>query len=101
MTGRYTLADTRTQVDMAWQQTREQFLDNGHEPRPLDERSVLLISAFFAITWGLSAWGGLTQLIPAITVATIVSFASLRFNSFDRAYQLYLQRRRAALVLVG
>ena len=101
MTSRYIIADTRCQVDIAWEKTREQFLDNGREPRPLDEQSVLLISAFFALTWGLSAWGGQAQLIPAISAATVVSFASLRFNSFDRAYQEYLQRRRVAFVLVG
>lgn len=101
MTGRYNIADARCQVDIAWVMTREQFLDNGREPGPLDERSVLLISAFFALTWGLSTWGGLAHLIPTISTATVVSFASLRFNNFDRAYQQYLQRRRVALMPVG
>ena len=101
MTGHYPLPDERCQIDLAWQASREQFLDNGCEPRPLDGRSVALISAFFVLTWGLTVWGGLAHLTPAITATTIVSFASLRFNGFDRAYQQYLQRRAEATVLVN
>jgi hypothetical protein len=82
------------QLDLAWNKEYVKFLDlNGREPRPLDERSFTLISAFFVVTWGLATWQGLSQMIPAIACAAIVSFASLRFNGFDRAYQQYRERR--------
>jgi CHASE2 domain-containing sensor protein len=101
MTGRYPIADERRKVDLAWQRKREQFLENGNEPRPLDWKSVGLISGFFVVTWGLATWGGLAPLIPAISAATIVSFASLRFSSFERAYEEYRQARARATVLVS
>src|SRR3954467_644156 len=101
MTSRQLLADTCCQADIAWQKTCEQFLDNGREPCPLDWRSVLLISAFFALTWGLSTWTGRAQFIPAISAATIVSFASLRSSSFDRAYRQYLERRKQVRLQMG
>ena len=87
-------------IDLAWQKEYQQFLDNGREPRPLDGRSLLFISAFFVVSWGLSAWQGLTQLTPALAATTIVSVASLRFNGFDRAYRQYLQKRAEVTALV-
>src|SRR5712671_6227591 len=47
------------QIDLAWQKKYPQFLDNGREPRPLSGRSLLFISAFFVVSWGLSTWQGL------------------------------------------
>jgi hypothetical protein len=92
------VARIHEQIDLAWQKNYVKFLDfNGREPRPLDQRSLTIISAFFVVSWGLSTWQGLTLMIPAIACATIVSLASLRFNEFDRAYQHYC-RRRAELV---
>jgi hypothetical protein len=88
------VARIHEQLDLAWRKEYEKFLDfNGREPRPIDKRSFTLISAFFVVSWGLVTWQGLSQMIPAIASAAIVSFASLRFNGFDRAYQQYRQRR--------
>ena len=82
------------QIDLAWREKYERFLDySGREPRPLDGRSLLFISAFFVLSWGLSTWQGLAQLTPAIATTTLVSIASLRFSNFDRAYRQYLQQR--------
>jgi hypothetical protein len=98
MTGHHPIAGTLCQIDLTWQKQREQFLDNGREPHPLDWRSLGLISAFFALSWGLAAWEGLGHLTPAIATATIVNFASLRVSSFNQAYEQYLQRRAEALL---
>jgi len=89
------------QIDLAWQEKSGQFLDHGREPRPLNVRSLLLISAFFMVSWGLSTWQGLAHLSPAIATTTIVSIASLRASSFDRAYRQYLEQRNQASVLVS
>ena len=89
------------QIDLAWQKKYEQFLDMGREPRPINGRSLMFISAFFMLSWGLSAWQGLAQLTPAIATTTIVSIASLRSKSFDRAYRQYLQQRAEAISLAG
>jgi hypothetical protein len=88
------VARIHEQLDVAWNKEYVKFLDlNGREPRPIDERSIALISVFFVVSWGLATWQGFSQLIPAIACAAIVSFASLRFNGFQRAYQQYCQRR--------
>ena len=89
------------QIDLAWQKKYEQFLDRGREPCPVNGRSLMFISAFFVLSWGLSAWQGLAQLTPAIAATTIVSIASLRSNSFDRAYRQYLRQRAEAISLAG
>lgn len=89
------------QIDLGWQEKYRQFLDNGREPSPLDGRSLMFISAFFVLSWGLSTWQGLAHLTPAIATTTIVSMASLRSNSFDRAYRQYLQKRKEAASLVS
>ena len=89
------------QIDLAWQKKCRQFLDNGREPRPLNGRSLLFISAFFVVSWGLSTWQGLAHLSPAIATTTIVSMASLRSSSFDRAYRQYRQQRKEADALVS
>jgi len=82
------------QIDLSWNKKYATFLDlNGREPRPIDERSFTFISAFFVVSWGVSTWQGMPHMIPAIATATIVSFATLRFNEFDRAYQQYCARR--------
>ena len=91
------VARIHEQIDLAWNRDYVKFLDlNGREPRPIDQWSFTLISAFFVVCWGLATWQGLSQMIPAIAIAAIVSFASLRFNGFDRAYRQY-RRRRAEL----
>lgn len=90
-----------SQIDLAWQKKYRQFLDNGREPRPLNGRSLLFISAFFVVSWGLSTWSGLAHLSPAIATTTIVSIASLRSNSFDRAYRQYRKQRKEADALVS
>ena len=87
------------QIELAWQKRCRQFLDNGREPRPLDLRSLMFISAFFVVSWGLSTWNGLAQLTPAIATTTIVSIASIRSNGFDRAYRQYLRQRTEAISL--
>ena len=87
------------QIDLAWQKEYEQFLDLGREPRPVNGRSLMFISAFFVLSWGLSTWNGLAQLTPAIATTTIVSIASLRSNGFDRAYRQYLQQRAEVISL--
>jgi hypothetical protein len=88
------VARIHEQLDHAWNKEYVKFLDfRGREPRPIDERSFTLISAFFVVSWGFATWQGLSQMIPAIAIAAIVSFASLRFNGFDRAYQQYCRRR--------
>jgi hypothetical protein len=87
------------QIDLAWQKEYERFLDLGREPRPVNERSLMLISAFFMLSWGLSTWNGLAQLTPAIATTTIVSIASIRSNSFDRAYRQYLRQRAEVISL--
>ena len=89
------------QIDLAWQKKYPQFLDNGREPRPLSGRSLLFISAFFVVSWGLSTWQGLAHLTPAIATTTIVSMASLRASSFGRAYQQYRKQRDEASALVN
>ena len=89
------------QLDLAWQKKYRQFLDNGREPRPLDARSLMFISVFFMVSWGLSTWQGLAHLTPAVATTTIVSIASLRSNGFDRAYRQYLQQREEAASLVS
>lgn len=88
------------QMDLAWQEKYQQFLDNGREPRPLSGRSLLFISAFFVVSWGLSTWQGLAHLTPPIATTAIVSMASLRSSSFGRAYRQYLEQRDAASALV-
>ena len=88
------------QIDLAWSRKYEEFLDfSGREPRAIDERSLAIISAFFVVSWGLVSWQGLPQMVPAIATITIVSFASLRFHEFDRAYQQYCQRRAEVMRL--
>src|SRR5215510_12809633 len=48
------VARIHEQLDVAWNKEYVKFLDlNGREPRPLDERSIALISAFFVVSWGL------------------------------------------------
>src|SRR5258708_5133932 len=92
------------QIDLAWREKYERFLDySGREPRPIDGRSLVFIAAFFVLSWGLSTWQGLVQLTPAIATTTIVSIASLRFSNFDRAYRQYLEQRAqvTAHVAVG
>jgi len=89
------------QIELAWQKTYPQFLDHGREPRPLDLRSLMFISAFFVVSWGLSTWQGLANLSPAIATTTIVSIASLRSSSFDRAYRQYRKQREEASALVS
>lgn len=89
------LARIHEQLDLSWNTTYKRFLDfNGREPRPIDKRSFTIISAFFLVSWGVSTWQGLSQMIPAIASTTIVSLASLRFNEFDRAYRQYRQRQK-------
>ena len=96
------IARIHEQIDLAWSKKYEQFLDfNGREPRPIDERSLTVISAFFVVSWGLSTWQGLPHMVPAIATATIVSIAALRFQEFDRAYQQYCQRRAELKRLTG
>lgn len=85
------------QIELAWQKKSREFLDNGREPRPLNAHSLVYILAFFLISWGLLTWQGLTHLSPAIATTTIVSIASLRSSSFDRAYRHYRQQREHAL----
>jgi hypothetical protein len=89
------------QIELDWQQRYPQFLDYGREPRPLNLRSLLFISAFFVVSWGLSTWQGLAHLSPAIATTTIVSIASLRASSFSRAYRQYLEQRDEAGALAG
>jgi len=89
------------QIELAWQKEYPQFLDHGREPRPLNLRSLLFISAFFVVSWGLSTWQGLAHLTPPIATTAIVSMASLRASSFDRAYRQYLQQREEASSLVS
>ena len=89
------------QIDLAWQKKYPQFLDNGREPRPLSGRSLLFISAFFVVSWGLSTWQGLAHLTPPIATTAIVSMASLRSSSFGRAYRQYLEQRDEASALVN
>jgi hypothetical protein len=92
------IASTLCHIDLAWQSQREQFLDSGREPHPLDWQSLALVSAFFALSWGLASWQGMAHLTPAIATATIVNFASLRFSSFNQAYEQYLHRRAEAML---
>jgi hypothetical protein len=88
------IARIHEQLDLSWNESYKRFLDfSGREPRPVDKRSFTIISAFFLVSWGVSTWQGLSQMIPAIASTTIVSLASLRFNEFDRAYRRYRQRR--------
>lgn len=89
------------EIDLAWQKTREQYLDNGYEPRPLDGRSLIVVSSFFLLSWGFITWGEVARLTPAITATTVVGFASLRSRSFERVYQQYLQQRSVAGLRVG
>jgi hypothetical protein len=80
-------------IETSWRKKYEQYLDfNGREPRPIDERSLAVIMLFFVLSWGASTWLGLVHLVPAISLTTIVSFASIRFSDFNRAYQQYSQR---------
>ena len=96
------IARIHEQLDLSWNKTYRRFLDlNGREPRPIDKRSFTIISAFFLVSWGISTWQGLSQMIPAIASTTIVSLASLRFNEFDRAYRRYRQRRNELTRLVA
>src|SRR4051812_42259948 len=82
------------QIDRSWRKQYERYLDfSGREPRPIDKKSFIVISAFFLLSWGLSTWQGLLHLVPAISITTVVSFASLRCVNFNRAYRQYFQER--------
>lgn len=81
-------------IDAGWREQYERFLDlSGREPRPIDGRSLFCVVTFFVLSWGLSSWHGLAQFTPAIATTAIVSIASVRFHSFDRAYREYLKQR--------
>lgn len=96
------IARIHEQMDLSWNKTYERFLDlNGREPRPIDQRSFAIVSAFFLVSWGVSTWQGFSQMIPAIASTTIVSLASLRFNEFERAYRQYRQRRNELTCLAA
>ena len=91
---RATIALAHESVELSWCKEYRQFLDfNGREPQPINERSFALILAFFVLSWGLATWQGMVHLIPAISVTCIVSFASIRFRQFNRAYERYCRRR--------
>ena len=96
------IARIHEQLDLSWNKSYKRFLDfSGREPRPIDKRSFTIISAFFLVSWGVSTWQGLSQMIPAIASTTIVSLASLRFNEFDRAYRRYRQRQNELTCLAA
>jgi len=94
---RATIALAHENIERTWCKEYVKYLDfNGREPQPINERSFALILAFFVLSWGLATWQGMVHLIPAISVTCIVSFASIRFHQFNRAYEQY-SRRRAEL----
>ena len=94
---RATIALAHESIERSWCKEYVKYLDiNGREPQPINERSCALILAFFVLSWGLATWQGMVHLIPAISVTCIVSFASIRFHQFNRAYEQY-SRRRAEL----
>jgi hypothetical protein len=93
-------AIAREQIELSWCKEYRQYLDfNGREPQPINERSLAVILAFFVLSWGLATWQGMLHLVPAISVTCIVSFTSIRFHEFNRAYQQYSQRRAELLAL--
>ena len=95
------IARVHENIELSWRKRYEQFLDlNRREPQPINERSVGLILGFFVLSWGLATWQGMVHLIPAISLTCIVSFASIRFNGFHRAFQEYSQRRAEVAAMV-
>ena len=95
------IARVHENIELSWRKRYEQFLDlNGREPRPIDERSVALILVFFVLSWGLVTWQGMVSLMPAISLTCIVTFASIRFSGFHRAFQEYSKRRAEVAAMV-
>jgi hypothetical protein len=93
-TQRAIVARILERIDAGWREQYERFLDlSGREPSPINARSLFFVVTFFVLCWGLANWRGMGQITPAIAITAIVSIASVRFHSFDRAYRQYLEQR--------